>query len=468
MTTAPGHAADSPRREPDDATAPTRGNVPRPLTACLGREPEMAEVLELVDSHRLVTLVGPGGAGKTRLSNEVAHALAPAAPDGVWLVDLAGVRDETGVLTAVVRTLGLDEGVLAGSPAPRSPDEVAAALRDRALVLLVDNCEHVVDDVARVAETLLAHCPELRVLATSRETLGVPGEFLFVVPPLPLDDAVELFLDRMSAGAAAPLAATDGWHDAVVEICRRLDGLPLAVELAAARARHLDLAEMVERLDRRFELLVAGPRTAQPRQRTLRAVVDWSYELLDPAEQRVFERLAVFSGGATLAAARAVCADGDVEPGEVEAVLGRLVDKSLATLERTPAGARFTMLQTLADYAADRLAERGDGEAVTRRHADWAHEISARVAITRPEAGHASQVRAVQAEAANLYQAITWALTHDPLLALEMAGNLAGTGSPPCRPAWPGACSPHRWPGRATGLRSPSWRAPRRWPGWPG
>jgi predicted ATPase len=402
---------------------PARGNVPRPLTACLGRESELADLLELAASHRLLTLVGPGGAGKTRLSVEVAHALAPSVPDGVWLVDLASVRDATGVLTAVVRTLRLDEGAIAGSPAPRSVDEVAHALGDRQIVLLVDNCEHVVDDVANLAETLLAHCPDLRVLATSRETLGVPGEFLFVVPPLPLDRAVELFLDRMSAGGAQPLAH-DGWRDTVVEICRRLDGLPLAVELAAARARHLDLNAMVDRLDQRFELLVEGPRTAQPRQRTLRAVVDWSYELLEPDEQRVFERLSIFTGGATLAAARAVCADGDVDPAAVESVLGRLVDKSLVTLDRTPAGARFTMLQTLADYAADRLDERGERGVVARRHAAWARDVSDGAAITRPEAGHVTQVRAIQLEAANLQQAIAWALTHEPLLALEMAGNL--------------------------------------------
>lgn len=419
-------AAQAAARRPDPVPAPrsTRGNVPRPLTACLGRERELADVVELVESHRLVSLVGPGGAGKTRLSVEVAHALAPTAADGVWLVDLAAVRTETGVLTAVVRSLGLDEGVIAGRPAPRSVDEVATTLDGRDIVLLVDNCEHVVDDVARLVETLLARCPDLRVLATSRETLGVPGEFLFVVPPLPLDQAVALFVDRVSAGGGQSLGAVDGWQAAVEEICARLDGLPLAVELAAARARHLDLAEMVDRLDQRFDLLVEGPRTAQPRQRTLRAVVDWSYELLDADEQRVFERLAVFSGGATLAAARAVCADGDVDPGAVEGVLGHLVDKSLVTLDRTPAGARFTMLQTLADYAADRLAERSDHEAVARRHADWAHDLSTRVAITRPEAGHTAQVRAIQAETANLYQAISWGLAHDPLLALDMAGNL--------------------------------------------
>ena len=411
-----GGAPDAPHR---------RGNIPRPLTPCLGRDADQAEVLSLVDAQRLVTLVGPGGAGKTRLAVEVAHTLGSSAPDGVWLIDLAAVRDATGVLGALMRTLRLDEGVLAGSPLPRSADDVAEILAERRLVLLVDNCEHVVDEVARVIETLLGRCPDLRVLATSRETLGVPGEFLYVVPPLPLDHAVELFVARMGAAGMTGAAGFD--HRtlrAVTEICRRLDGLPLAVELAAARARHLDLDEMVDRLDQRFDLLVEGPRTAQPRQRTLRAVVDWSYDLLDADEKRVFERLSAFAGGATLAAARAVCADGDVDPAAVEAVLGRLLDKSLVVLERTPGGARFTMLQTLADYAADRLAERDDRPEVTRRFLDWARTETGRAAITRIEAGHVAEVRAVQMEAANLLQAVELALDADPVLALDMAGNL--------------------------------------------
>ncbi|HEX6424186.1 MAG TPA: BTAD domain-containing putative transcriptional regulator [Acidimicrobiales bacterium] len=415
-----GHLAVVP---PVTPAARPRGNVPRPLTACLGRDRELADVLDLMGNHRLVTLVGPGGAGKTRLSIEVAHALAPASPDGVWLVDLAAVRDEAGALMAVVRTLGLDEGILAGTPAPRSADEVAVVLGDRRMVLLVDNCEHVVDDVARLVETLLARCPDLRVLATSRETLGVPGEFLFVVPPLPLDEAVALFLDRMSAGGAAP-PPVDGWRATVAEICARLDGLPLAVELAAARARHLDLAEMVERLDRRFDLLVDGPRTAQPRQRTLRAVVDWSYDLLDDRERRVFERLSVFSGGATAAAARAVCAGNDIEPTEVEAALGRLVDKSLVGLDRTPAGARFGMLQTLADYATGKLAERDDAAHVARRHATWVRDLTATVALTRPDSGDIAHVRRIQVESTNVLQAVAWALENDPLLGLDLAGDL--------------------------------------------
>ncbi|MGH9261670.1 MAG: ATP-binding protein, partial [Acidimicrobiales bacterium] len=281
--------------------------------------------------------------------------------------------------------------------------------------------------------------PDLQVLATSRETLGVPGEFLFVVPPLPLDSAVELFLDRMAAGGravAAPLVTDgapgtgtgdgtdEGWLSTVAEICERLDRLPLAVELAAARARHLDLRELAERLDQRFDLLVEGPRTAQPRQRTLRAVVDWSYGLLDQDERRVFERLAVFAGGATLGAARAVCADGDVSDRDVESVVGRLADKSLVALDGSPAGTRVTMLQTLAEYAAERLAEREERVEVERRHAAWANDLTATAELTRAEGGRVERVRALQAESANLQRAILWALANDPLLALRMAANL--------------------------------------------
>jgi predicted ATPase/DNA-binding SARP family transcriptional activator len=401
-----------------------QGNVPRPLTTCLGREGDLAEVLDLLASHRLVTLVGPGGAGKTRLALEVAASVAGDAPDGVWLVDLAAVTDAGGVLAALVRALGLDEGALAGSPVPRSTDEVADVLAERRMVLLVDNCEHVVDDVARLAETLLARGPELRILATSRETLGVPGEFLFVVPPLPLAIAVDLFIERMAAGGQASVPDEPEWLRAVVDICERLDGLPLAVELAAARARHLDVIELAGRIDRRFDVLTEGPRTAQPRQRTLRAVVDWSYGLLDEDERRVFERLSVFAGGASIDAARAVCADGDVAPGAVEALLGRLVDKSLVTVDASGGGTRFSMLQTLAEYAAERLAERDDVDATRRRHADWVHELSTTVLISTPESGHTDRVRAVQVEGANVQQAIAWALDADADLALGLAANL--------------------------------------------
>jgi predicted ATPase len=404
---------------------PLRGRrrLPRPLTACLGRELELADLLALVTDHRLVTLVGPGGAGKTRLSLEVAHALVPEVRDGVWLVDLASAVDAAGVLMAVVRALGLDDGGLAGTPVPRSAEEIAAALADRDLVLVVDNCEQVVDHVAVLAETLLAACPDLRVLATSRETLGVPGEFLFVVPPLPLASAVELFVERVAAGGR-PVPDDAAWRATVEDICTRLDGLPLAVELAAARARHLDVAELAARLDRRFDLLVEAPRTALPRQRTLRAVVDWSYELLDDDERRVFDRLSVFAGGATLAAARAVCADGDVSPAAVEGILGRLVDKSLVAPVDGPSGTRFSMLQTLAEYAAERLAERDEQAGVRRRHAEWALTLTSTVVITSPEAGRTDQVRAVQAEAANLARAVAWALGADADLALELAANL--------------------------------------------
>jgi predicted ATPase len=341
----------------------------------------------------------------------------------VWLVDLASAVDAAGVLIAVVRAFGLDEGVLAGSPMPRSADEVAAALADRDLVLLVDNCEQVVDHVAVLAETLLAACPDLRVLATSRETLGVPGEFLFVVPPLPLATAVELFVERVAAGGR-PVPGDDAWRAAVEDICTRLDGLPLAVELAAARARHLDVTELAARLDRRFDVLVEGPRTALPRQRTLRAVVDWSYELLDDDERRLFERLSVFAGGATLAAARAVCADGDLSPAAVEGALGRLADKSLVTVVDGPAGTRYSMLQTLAEYASERLAERDDLAPVRRRHAEWALALTSTVVISSPDAGRTDRVRAVQAEATNLAQAVAWALGADAHLALELAANL--------------------------------------------
>jgi predicted ATPase/DNA-binding SARP family transcriptional activator len=439
------------------APAPVRRRLPRPLTACLGRDREVAELVGLVGPQRLVTLAGPGGAGKTRLAVEVAQALEPATPDGVWMVELVTTADAGSVLRAIVTELGLDQLALAGGAVPATPEGLADVLGDRSAVLVLDNCEQVVDEVAALAAIVLARCPGLRVLATSREALGVPGEYLFPVPPLAPDVAQRLFVERMGAGGVR-IGAGGDVPPQVTAVCARLDGLPLAIELAAARARHLDLDDLVGRLDRRFELLVDGPRTAQPRQRTLRAVVDWSYDLLEKPERRVFERLSVFAGGATLAAARRVCADTAadargtddadgadgggsggaggapitvgqtaVTPDEAEAAIGRLADKSLVTLDRSSGRVRVTMLQTLADYAAERLAERGDEEVevTARRHVAWALDVASTVALGDPGAGRADRVRAAQAEAPNLRRALDWALAHDPILALRLATGLA-------------------------------------------
>ncbi|GAA2261175.1 BTAD domain-containing putative transcriptional regulator [Glycomyces scopariae] len=347
----------------------TRPNgLPQPLTACIGREDELAELPALLDRHRLVTLTGPGGTGKTRLAVEAAHRLA-AAGRTVRMVELAPVTDAGKLPEVLLDALGHSESVIA-----RRGDEpetrLAEALWGRDLVLVADNCEHVVESAAALLAHLLARVPTLRVIATSREALGIRGETVVGVGPLPLpgrDDpldavrahaAIRLFEER--ARQSDPAFTVDAANAAaVVDLCTALDGLPLAIELAAARLRALTVEDLAARIGDRFGLLARGPRTAEPRQRTLRAVVDWSWDLLDPRERDVLARMSVFNGSADLDAACAVCsADADDIAG--------LVEKSL--VQRLPGG-RYRLLETVREYAAARLSEAGETADRYERHA---------------------------------------------------------------------------------------------------
>ena len=283
-----------------------RSAIPAPLTPLVGRGRELDELSALMAERRLVTLVGPGGVGKTRLAIEVARArtLGTLAAGGC-VVELAPVGDPAGVRAAIAAAVDLPD-----------PDRLAEMIGVRELLILLDNCEHVIAAAAEVAEDLLRRCPGVQILATSREGLRVGGETIWPVPPLGAADAVELFVERArAAGASLRLPLSDPTRTAVSDICRRLDGLPLAIELAAARTRAFSIEQISARLHDRFRLLTGGSRTALPRQQTLRAVVDWSYELLFDDEQRVFERLSVFPGGCELATAEAVCADDDARRG---------------------------------------------------------------------------------------------------------------------------------------------------------
>ncbi|MCF3965549.1 ATP-binding protein, partial [Streptomyces fuscigenes] len=294
------------------------GNLRARLTSFVGREREIRDLHADLARARLVTLLGPGGAGKTRLSQEAAEAAAPAHPDGVWLAELAPVDDPGTVPEAVLTAIGARETVLRGAGAeelraadPRAGEPLALLaehLGRRRMLLVLDNCEHVVGAAAEVAEVLLTRCPGLTVIATSREPLGVPGEVVRPVGPLATDAAFRLFAER--GRAVRPDFAAEEDPVAVGEICRRLDGLPLAIELAAARLRAMSPRQIADRLDDRFRLLSRGSRTVLPRQQTLRAVVDWSWDLLDGDERAVLRRLSVFAGGCDLAAAEAVCAQG--------------------------------------------------------------------------------------------------------------------------------------------------------------
>ncbi|MFF5130051.1 BTAD domain-containing putative transcriptional regulator [Streptomyces syringium] len=379
--TAP-HGAGTP--VPAPPVLPPPGNLRARHTSFVGREDELALIRGDLARYRLVTLLGPGGAGKTRLSQEAAEAAARADgawPDGVWFAELAPVDDGGTVPEAVLTALGARETVVRGTTAEglRAATDAtaldpAARLAEhcahRRMLLVLDNCEHVIDAAARLAESLLAHCPGVTVLATSREPLAVPGELVRPVEPLPDPVALRLLADR--GAAARPGFLLDDDPAACAEICRRLDGLPLAIELAAARLRLLTPRGLADRLDDRFRLLTSGSRTVLPRQQTLRAVVDWSWDLLTGPERAVLRRLSVFAGGCDLSAAEEVCAaDGPdaVHGRDVAALLGSLVDKSLVVAAPAADGQmRYRLLETVGEYAAERLDEAGERAAAERRH----------------------------------------------------------------------------------------------------
>ncbi|MGZ4741219.1 MAG: BTAD domain-containing putative transcriptional regulator, partial [Ilumatobacteraceae bacterium] len=289
-----------------------RSTIPGSLTALVGRDDEVRDLTRLFRDHRFITLVGPGGVGKTRLALEVARDESARLSHGACLVELAHVGDPEGVAAAIGSALDLPD-----------PGRLAEMIGNRDLLILLDNCEHVITTAAEVAEDLLRRCPGLRLLATSREGLRVGGETIWPVPPLATDAAVQLFIERARA-AGAPLAISDDVLAVVSDICVRLDGLPLAIELAAARTRAFPIQQISSRLNDRFRLLTGGSRTALPRQQTLRAVVDWSYELLFDDEQRVFERLSVFLGGCDLATAEAVCADETLDAADLADIIQTL------------------------------------------------------------------------------------------------------------------------------------------------
>lgn len=414
----PGPASDRAREERQGATAADRtarpGNLRARLTSFVGREADIETIRHDLGAARLVTLLGPGGSGKTRLSQEAAETVRPTVPDGVWLAELAPVDDPDTVPEAVLTAVGARETVLfgAGAEGMRAvsdrPDDPVERLAEhcgrRRMLLILDNCEHVVAAAARLAETLLERCPGLTVLATSREPLGVPGELIRPVEPLPEPVALRLLADR--GAAARPGFRVSDDPDACAEICRRLDGMPLAVELAAARLRMLTPRQIADRLDDRFRLLTSGSRTLRPRQQTLRAVVDWSWDLLDADERDVLGRLSVFAGGCDLTAAEAVCG-----PVALEA-LGSLVDKSLVVA--APAGdgeMRYRLLETVAEYARERLDESGARADAERAHLTYYRELARTTDLLLRGPQQLTAVERLEREYENVRTALRHALT---------------------------------------------------------
>ena len=393
-------------------------NLPEPLASFVGRARELDEVVQRLSQARLLTLYGSGGVGKTRLALRLAAGVLGEFPDGVWLAELAPLTDPALVAQAVAAAIGLKE-----EPGRPIAQTLAAHLKERQVLLVLDNCEHVLDACARLAQALLAACPRLKLLASSREALGIAGEQALRVPSLALPDAgvaptpqaiahceaVQLFVERATL-VRPDFRLGERNAAAVASICRRLDGIPLALELAAARVRSLAAEEIDHRLDQRFRLLTGGSRTALPRQQTLRSLIDWSYDLLREPERRVLQRLSVFAEGWTAAAAGPVCAGAGVDADDVADLLQSLCDKSLVLADERDGRTRYQLLETVRQYARERLLEQGDGEAARDRHlGHFLHRAEqAAAALTGPE--QARWLRELEDEHANLRAAFEWSV----------------------------------------------------------
>jgi predicted ATPase/DNA-binding XRE family transcriptional regulator len=421
----------------DGTTRAQQTNLPRALSSFIGREREQTAVVRLLQEAPLVTLTGIGGCGKTRLALQVAASLLPSYPDGVWLVELAPLADAVLIPQAVAAMLRVREE--AGSPLLAA---LIAHLRPRHLLLLLDNCEHLVLACAEIVTALLQACPQVQILATSREALGIVGERAWKVPSLSLPDtqqpitatqvleaeALQLFVERAQV-ARPTFALTEQNAATLVQICRRLDGIPLALELAAARLAALTLADLAARLDDRFRLLTGGSRAALPRQQTLRATLDWSHALLSRPERAVLRRLTVFAGGCTLDAAEAVCSGEGIAPAGVTDLLVGLVNKSLLALEEAENPAvgegRYRLSETVRQYAAERLADSEEATAVRERHLAWYLAWVLQVAPALAGREQVACLARLEVELDNLRAALGWAReTEQTAAGLRLAGSL--------------------------------------------
>lgn len=409
-------------------------NLPRQVTPLIGRDAVLAEIEPLMLEHPLVTLVGTGGVGKTRLALQAGADLLDSSSDGVWFVDLAPLRDAAPVVNVIASTFSLRE------EENHSPlDVLTQYLRSRRLLLILDNCEHLVEEAARIADAILRAAPHVRIVATSREPLRIAAEHVYHVPSLtvPSGDALTseevarfgasaLFVERARA-ADAKFALTDENAPIVGEICRRLDGIALAIELAAARLKVMTPQQLAQKLDERFRVLTGGSRTAMPRQQTMRALIEWSYDLLPEQEQRLLCRLAVFAGGWTLEAVQAVCIDGTLDALSADDLLSSLVEKSLVVYDVERGNMRYRFLESTRAFALEKLEQTGERETLERRHAQWAADLADRARQAWWSAPTSLWLSEFAPELENARSAIGWALAHDEvILAARIVVGLSG------------------------------------------
>jgi predicted ATPase/class 3 adenylate cyclase len=394
-------------------------NLPAQVSSFIGRETEIAAIGALIERHRLVTLVGSGGVGKTRLSLHVAADLIDRFNDGVWFVELAPLSQGDYIPTTVASALGMTlppEGDLV--------EHLARALKGKALLLVFDNCEHLIEPAAQVISTILHAAPKVKVLASSRQALGVAGESAYQVPTLDPPTGVALFVERATAVNTA-FALTDDNAPIVAEICRRLDGIPLAIELAAARVKVLSIPNLAQRLNERLRILTGGGRDVLPRQQTLRGLIDWSYDLLTAQEQMLFDRIGIFAGGFSLDAAAAVCSGEDLDEIDILDLVSSLTDKSLVVADTAGQQERYSLLESTRAYALEKLTAAGEHERLARRHAEYFRDPAQEAGERWGTGSTAAWLVSVELELDNYRAVLEWALKdgHD----LTLGGAVAGT-----------------------------------------
>jgi predicted ATPase len=428
------HRAEAPVERPQPREVVESNNLPVVPTAFIGRENDVAEIKELLDRHALVTLVGSGGVGKTRLALQVGAELLDRYPDGVWFVDLAPITDPELVSSVIAQALGMNQ-----QEGRRVDESIPVWLKHKKLLLIFDNCEHVLETVASIATAILRTAPDVRVVATSRQGLNIDGEAVVRVPSLDVPHtiadlsasavmefaAVALFVARATLTDRS-FVLTDDTAPIVADVCRRLDGIPLAIELAAARVKVLSIPHLAERLNERFKLLTGGSRSALPRQQTLHALLDWSYDLLTEQEQRLFARLGILAGGFDLDAATNVCGGDGLDEIDILDLLGSLTDKSLVVADTSGEHERYRLLESTAAYALEKLSASGERDSLARRHAEYFRD-QAEAADERYGIGSTfAWLAGVEFELDNDRAALAWALTqnNDAVLGGAIAGAL--------------------------------------------